>query len=70
MGCKSICLKYKAKGSFIGGRYKFGQRRCQVCDLFIKYDGIWCPCCGYKLRSKPRNKKYKQKFRASEAIKT
>jgi len=68
LGCRGECLKHKATGSFIGGRYKFGQRRCQVCDLFIVWDGLWCPCCGYKLRSKPRNKKYKQKLRDSKKL--
>jgi DNA-directed RNA polymerase subunit RPC12/RpoP len=27
-------------------------------------DGLWCPCCGYRLRTKPRNLKYKAKLRA------
>lgn len=63
MGCKAICLKYKAVGNFTGGRYRHGQKRCQVCDVFIQWAGLWCPCCGYKLRSKPRNKKYKAKLR-------
>lgn len=68
MSCKAICLKHKATGSFIGGRYKYGQKRCQVCDIFIVWAGIWCPCCGYKLRSKPRNKKYKAKFRKDKGL--
>jgi len=66
MGCKGICTRHKAIGAFINGRYKNGQKRCQVCDLFIVWDGIWCPCCGYKLRSKPRNLIYKKKLRESE----
>ena len=31
---------------------------------FIKWEGLWCPCCGYRLRTKPRNLKYKAKLRA------
>ena len=27
-------------------------------------EGLWCPCCGYRLRTKPRNLKYKAKLRA------
>ncbi len=68
MGCKGNCTKYKATGSFFGGRYKNGQKRCQVCDLFIVWSGLWCPCCGYKLRSKPRNLKYKIKFRRDQEL--
>jgi len=31
------------------GRYDVGQKRCQVCEMFVKWDGLWCPCCGYRL---------------------
>lgn len=65
MTCNGICNKYKAKGTFYGGRYSKGQKRCQVCYIFIKFEGIWCPCCGYKLRSKPRRKKFKEQLRAA-----
>ncbi len=68
MVCKGICTRHKATGSLLGGRYKTGQKRCQICDIFIKWSGIWCPCCGYKLRSKPRNQKYKRKFRESKGV--
>ncbi len=68
MGCKGICLRHKAVGAITGGRYRNGQKRCQVCDLFLQWDGIWCPCCGYKLRSKPRNKVYKAKFRNDKGL--
>src|SRR6476620_8553143 len=36
-------------------QYDTGQRQCQMCDIFIKWDGIWCPCCGYRLRTKFRS---------------
>ena len=67
MACKGICSRYKAKKSHAGTRYSSGQSRCQVCEIFIKFNGIYCPCCGYRLRKRPRNKHYKEKFR--EAIK-
>jgi hypothetical protein len=57
--CKGICSKYKAQKPVGSGRYSSGQRRCQICEVFIKFDGLWCPCCGYRLRTKPRNLKYK-----------
>jgi hypothetical protein len=47
------------------GRYATGQKRCQICELFIKWEGQWCPCCGYRLRAKPRNLRYKIKLRES-----
>jgi len=49
MVCKNLCLQYKA-----GNKYKKGVRRCTACQEFIKWDGLWCPCCGMHLRDKPR----------------
>jgi hypothetical protein len=31
--------------------------------LFVKWEGLWCPCCGRLLRSKPRAKKLKHGLR-------
>ena len=50
MTCMGICIRHKTSG-----RYADGHKRCKNCDLFIKWDGPWCPCCGYKLRTRPRN---------------
>ena len=49
MACKGVCIHYKTSG-----RYGNGHKRCGHCNLFVKWDGFWCPCCGYKLRSRPR----------------
>ena len=64
MTCYGICTRYKAQKPVGTGRYASGQRRCQICEIFIKWEGLWCPCCGYRLRTKPRNLKYKAKLRA------
>ena len=64
MTCKGICVRHKAQKPVGSGRYASGQKRCQICEIFIKWDGLWCPCCGYRLRTKPRNLKYKAKLRA------
>ena len=48
MGCKGICVHHKALG-----RYAVGSKRCQICEIFIKWDAIFCPCCGYRLRNGP-----------------
>ena len=70
MACKGICIRHKAQKpvNFSTGRYSTGQRRCHECDIFMNWDGIWCPCCGHRLRTKPRNLKCKAKFRALESI--
>jgi hypothetical protein len=70
MTCKGICMRHKVQKPVSSGRYSSGQKRCQICELFIKWDGLWCPCCGYRLRTRPRNLKYKAKLRARESIKT
>ena len=58
MTCKGICLHLKALG-----RYATGNKRCRICDLFIKWEGVFCPCCGYKLRTMPKSTKSKAKLR-------
>ena len=69
MTCKGICIRHKAsRPASNGNRYSTGQKRCQVCEIFLKWDGLWCPCCGYRLRTKPRNLKYKTRLRARKEI--
>ena len=45
MTCKGLCLRHRAPKPIGSGRYVTGQKRCQVCDTFIKWDELWCPCC-------------------------
>ena len=63
MSCKGVCPQYKAKKPVGIGRYASGQKRCQICELFMHWDGLWCPCCGYRLRGHPRNVTYKEKLK-------
>lgn len=63
MPCKGICIRYKSVG-----RYATGNKRCHQCNLFIKWNGILCPCCGYKLRTRPRHSKFKEKLREQKPI--
>ena len=37
-----------------------------VCEIFIKWDAIFCRCCGYRLRNGPRLFKHKAKLRIME----
>ena len=70
MVCKGICIRHKAIKPSGGGRYATGQKRCQICEIFIKWNDNFCPCCGYRLRGKPRNLKYKEKLRGRLAAAT
>jgi len=71
MTCKGIYIRHKAQKPSNSGRYASGQKRCQICELFINWEGLWCPCCGYRLRirTRPRTLKYKAKLRSLEEIK-
>lgn len=62
MHCNNSCIQYKAKANtYEGGRYEQGQKRCHQCEIYINWEGLWCPCCGYLLRTKPRSKKTKRR---------
>jgi hypothetical protein len=68
MVCKGICVRHKALKPRGIGRYSTGQKRCQICETFLNWDGLWCPCCGYRLRTRPRNQKLKNELKASKEI--
>ncbi len=67
MACKGICPKYKSKKKFGGGWYDDGSKRCNICELFIKWDGIRCPCCSGILRIQPLTTKCKEKLKVRMA---
>ena len=75
--CKKICHGFRAIKPPRRGRYSSGQVRCMICDIFISREGcadksgntatpeamgLFCKCCGYRVRTKPRASIYKQKF--------
>jgi len=49
MVCKGICIRHKAQKPPGLSRYAMGQRRCQICEIFMIWDSSFCPCCGYRL---------------------
>ena len=65
---RGICIRYKAHKPTYSSRYANGKKHCRLCNLFIKWDELWCPCWGYKLRTKPRHSKYKAKLREQKQI--
>jgi hypothetical protein len=64
LACKGICGRFKT----VSNHYANGQKRCQICELFIKWDGLYCPCCGCRLRIGPRNPKLNAKLREERTI--
>ena len=64
MTCKGICIRHKA----VSNNYANRQKRCKICELFIKWDRLYCPCCGCRLRAKPRNVKFKSRLTQADTI--
>jgi hypothetical protein len=68
MACRNICEQYRAirwhdrSGYTDDGRYEIGQKRCQICDIFIGWEGYRCPCCNTALRTRPRPKKCRERL--------
>jgi hypothetical protein len=54
MSCNGVCKRYRAnRNHSIPSRYSEGQKRCNICEIFIKWDeNSYCPCCNYKLRTR------------------
>ena len=66
MTCNGVCPRYKASKPLSLSRYLLGQKRCNFCNIYINWDGLYCPCCNMRLRHHPRNRIYKEKlFQAS-----
>ena len=59
MASKGVCHRYKAKWIPQKERYANGQKQCNVCEIFVSWDGFSCPCCGMLLRTRPRSVKGK-----------
>ena len=59
MVCKGVCHRYKARWTSSQFRYANGQKRCNVCEIFLNWNGY---CCATSLRTRPRISRYRQKF--------
>lgn len=70
--CIGLC-KTKYKFPRQGGNsqlYLKGAKRCQNCEgKYVQWEGIFCPCCGGRLRLKPRKSKLKEKVLQANSIK-
>ncbi len=63
MACKGVCVRHKAThgGGSYTLRYAEGQKRCQVCQIYLIWQtNNYCPCCGNKLRIKLGEGRLKQ----------
>ena len=62
MSCRNICIELKAKKSFRTSYYEDGLRRCTECEIFMRWNGMRCPCCGAALRIKSHDAKVRRKL--------
>ena len=68
MSCNGVCERHKAKRNHnFSSRYMEGQKRCSVCEIYIKWNENRCPCCNYKLRTRSfrgfgMRKKYREQI--------
>jgi len=70
MTCNEICIRYKVTNHNPSTtRYAVGQKRCNACSIFIEYDGKNCPCCGTRLRTRPRGTKGREQLRIIQHVK-
>ena len=62
-GCNNICLRYKSKKPKENkSRYEDGQKFCTGCSIFVRWEGLWCPCCGYMLKRGPKSRRFRNKL--------
>src|SRR5690349_18351020 len=57
MTCKGTCIRHK-----VSGRYVNGHKRCQHCNVIMKYEALNCPCCGCQLGARPTHFRYRAKW--------
>ena len=54
MACFKNYNRYKVTNDLSGRYYEEGYKRCQMCEIFIAWNGTKCPCCSQILGPKPR----------------
>jgi len=45
------------------GRYLKGQKWCRTCQAWKNYEGLFCQDCGYRMRTVPARKKFRNKVK-------
>lgn len=59
--CRGLCMSQYAIVGTRSGRgghpyaYSTGIKRCTCCSVWIRWDGLRCPCCSHLLRTGSRN---------------
>ena len=51
MDCDGFCVKYKKSRKYDTDNSRY----CKMCNVFLEWKNLRCPCCESFLKSKPRN---------------
>lgn len=60
--CLGVCVRYKTEVTVTTSPYLQGKRYCGECAVWMGRELVMCPCCGGKLRTAPRNRRYKKLY--------
>ena len=60
--CKNTCLEpiYEHK-KMVRNITKTDYKKCSKCCVCLKYEGLFCPCCGIRLSNRAKNNKARQR---------
>jgi len=60
--CKNTCINpiYEHK-KVVRDITKTDYKKCSKCCVCLKYEGLFCPCCGQRLSNKAKNNKSRQR---------
>jgi hypothetical protein len=62
MACRNLCESFYSK--IVGkSKYHGGKKYCRRCEVYFLHDGLFCPCCGMRLRVSPVNKRDRNRLR-------
>lgn len=63
--CNGLCTRVDRTKA---GGYGRGMKRCSKCEVYWHVAGVICPCCGVRLRHKPKNLRHTQKHKEIRSI--
>jgi len=68
--CRGICVRHKARKTKLAQSWYSieGTKFCSRCSEWIKWEGYHCPCCGGRLRSRPRSNDGIDKYRERKKV--
>jgi hypothetical protein len=62
MACLNLCENLSSRTKVGYPYYVDGRKYCHRCEIYLHYDGAFCPCCGTALRITPTSKRDKEKL--------